>query len=253
MNLEYSKSVNLGDSLSPVVVNWMLGKQGIDPCKSVDGTKHLFAVGSVLGWGVFDACVWGSGIHVPSMVDVIKKLKGVRKLDVRAVRGPHTRRALIQAGYSCPDVYGDPAILMPLIYNPVPTERANKPLLILNHANSTEEIGEYLDEVDLLNIKTVDYISFMNQLVTAKCVISASLHGIILAEAYGIPCIYLSLGKMVQKQEMKFADWYSSTGRDKYPKANSLSEALCMAPADLPDLTEMQTELQNSFPYDLWE
>lgn len=40
-------------------------------------------------------------------------------LDIRSVRGPVTRNILMDLGYDVPSVYGDPAILLPLFYNPI--------------------------------------------------------------------------------------------------------------------------------------
>ena len=77
------------------------------------------------------------------------------------------------------------------------------------------------------------------------------MHGIILAETYGIPAIFLNQG--ISDQSMKFLDWYYSTGRTNIKMASSVSEALKMKPMELPDLSKMQEELIRVFPYDLWE
>lgn len=39
-----------------------------------------------------------------------------QKIDVRAVRGPETRRILISMGYGCPEIYGDSVVLLPIFY-----------------------------------------------------------------------------------------------------------------------------------------
>ena len=122
VNLEYFRdAVNLGDYLSLVICQHMLELHKLSfDSNSVDGkTKHMMAVGSILGGrGEFDATVWGSGIRSISSIRNIAIRKFYKKLDIRAVRGPLTREALLSCGYKCPEVYGDPAVLMPMIYSP---------------------------------------------------------------------------------------------------------------------------------------
>lgn len=68
-----------------------------------------------------DAVVWGTGCtkEPEKNINNIIHQKYMRKLDVRAVRGPKTKGALDKLGIKCPEVYGDPAMLMPLIYQPI--------------------------------------------------------------------------------------------------------------------------------------
>ena len=82
--------------------------------------------------------------------------------------------------------------------------------------------------------------------------ISSALHGIILAECYGIPAVFLRQG--VEREEMKYLDWYRSTGRETFSIADSLEEALRIPPSPMPDeekLEEMRKNLFQAFP-DLW-
>lgn len=100
-------------------------------------------------------------------------------------------------------------------------------------------------------MNTTDYRKVIDQIVNSKKIISSSLHGIILAEAYGIPAVFLNSG--MDNEKMKFFDWYLSTGRTEIKVANSLDEALHMKPMSLPNLNGMRMKLIRSFPYDLWE
>ena len=215
---------NLGDSLGEVIIKFLLRQKGIDIDKPVSKTKHFYCVGTNIHGAYQSATIWGSGIYPSrSKIDFfLQKLSG-RKLDVRAVRGPLTKQVLEQYGFKCPEIFGDPAILMPLIYLP-----------------ATE--------------KKKDYIvipQFINEIIASKMVYTSSLHGIILAEAYGVPAVlYRSLEKW---KDFKFLDYYYSTGRKNIKIAESLEEAMEMEPLPLPDLSEMQKGLLDTFPYDLWE
>lgn len=70
--------------------------------------------------------VWGTGIHFIEDIIKVANDKNSRLLDIRAVRGPLTKRALEMAGYICPNIFGDPAILMPLIYTPKVTQKKER-------------------------------------------------------------------------------------------------------------------------------
>ena len=253
VNLEwYKDDVNLGDYLSTVIYKYMLSRHSIDESAKSSGkkTKHLMAVGSILGGsGDFDATVWGSGIRNFSSVRGLCRKKIYQKLDVRAVRGPFTRDALLQCGIKCPKVYGDPAVLMPLIYKPEVKEKSGT-VLILHFLTPPSQYTER-EDVTLLNIQTEDYKSFIDAIASADKVISSSLHGIILAEAYGIPAVFLRKG--IESETIKFFDWYYSTGRNNIVVCSDLEEAMSVKPMPLPELAEIRTKLIEAFPYDLWE
>ena len=245
VNLDYwDESNNLGDTLSPVVVNYMLGLRNINPDTKIDKKKHLYAIGSVLTAGIQDATVWGSGVLNAKLTYRLEK----RKLDVRAVRGPVTRAILIDYGYSVPEVYGDPAIIMPEIYKAVPLKNKKKYGLITHKDYILNEKYEE-NKIVQLNIHTDDYQKFLDQLVSVDVVISSSLHGIILAEAYGVPAILLK----PQIDIVKYYDYYYSTERIDFPMADSIEQAMQLKPVELPKLDDLRVKLKEAFPYDLYK
>lgn len=231
---------NVGDMLSPVVVEYLCEKNNIPSPSRTEKTNHLYAIGSIIDGGYQDAVIWGSGL-----------LRGkdkywwrsLRKLDIRAVRGPLTRQVMLNNGYDCPEVYGDPAILMPLFYHPANEEKRYAyrvvPHMVYGSAYP-----------NVLSPQTADWKQFIEELVQSELVISSSLHGIILAEAYGIPAILLNDHDM---NLFKYRDYYHSTGRFEIPVARSVDEALRMTPLPVPDLTHMQESLIKAFPADLWK
>lgn len=267
VNIEHSTLKNAGDVLGPVIVEWMLHKKNIDPMKKVRHTKHLMTVGSIIGRGRFDTTVWGSGIlktKGDNRLEMYKKIYH-KKIDFRAVRGPFTRKIVLKYGYTCPEIYGDPAVLMPLIYCPNIEDKQYDISVILHHrteiANeSFSDEGNYMLRIDpqlvekhhlhFIDPKTDNYKYFIDEIVKSKMIISSSLHGIILAESYGIPCVFLNWG--MDDQPTKFYDWYSSTGRE-LTCCRSLAQAIECCPPDLPDVSVLQKNLMDSFPYDLWE
>ncbi|MCD7954219.1 MAG: polysaccharide pyruvyl transferase family protein [Lachnospiraceae bacterium] len=256
VNLEWVDNNNLGDELAPVIYNWMLEKRQIQPNQYARKTIHLMTVGSMVGTWNFDATIWGSGIHTFSNVSKLSRLRHIQKFDIRAVRGPVTRSALMSCGHICPEIYGDPAVLMPFIYVPDNLEK-KYPLSVVLHYRAGDEwktLGSFEGcELRYLNIGTNNYKQYIDEMVLSEKIISSSLHGIILAETYGIPAIFLDTGGYVNEALMKYYDWYYSTGRYSVKVARSLEEAIKMEPMQLPELDRMRENLLEAFPYDLWK
>ena len=235
------KVENVGDFLSTVVFDYMLKQKGICHDQVVNHTAHLYAIGSIIQGGAQNAVIWGSGLK-HGVKDISPLVRLTRKLDVRLVRGPETRNALLGRGYKCPLKFGDPAILMPLIYQPKEMEK--KDYLVVLHFKTQYDLPNAITPL------TEDYQSFMDKIYNSKLVISSSLHGIILAEAYGIPAILL---KDTETENMfKYNDYYHSTGRYDFPVTQTIEEALSIIPPSVPNFTEMRKDIMSSFPYDLW-
>lgn len=251
VNLEYwQKSTNIGDTLAPVICDWMLAQRGLRPDAKVKKTRHLLTVGSILAERRIpcDAVVWGTGIHYFSAVSKIAFWRKLRKLDIRAVRGPVTKTILACNGYKCPDIFGDPAILMPRIYVPEGVKKVSGRTTLIRHFLSADLKAPA--DVEPLDTRTDDYRAFIDAICASEKVISSSLHGIILAESYGVPTVFLQ--ENMSEQLIKFYDWYYSTGRTNIRFAYSVEEAMAMEPMPLPELERMRDGLMESFPYDLW-
>lgn len=253
VNLHYhhENNHNLGDDLSPVVVDYMLRKKGLSLNSSTTKTKHLYSIGSILFFGHQNATVWGSGLLTkPRAGHNLLHTKLFRKLDIRSVRGPFTQAELEKRGFKCPSIYGDPGCLMPLIYTP--NVEKNLDYLVIPHHINENELKNLVPKENFISIMTDDYKSVIDKICSAKKVISCSLHGIILAESYGIPTVFYNCRENLY--DFKYLDWYHSTGRTEWPAATELEEAIAMNLNSYSiDLTKMQNKLIDSFPYDLWE
>lgn len=189
--------------------------------------------------------VWGSGMEEEAPW---YRMPAIYNYDIRAVRGPLTRAALLHRGFRCPEIYGDPAVLLPLFYKPAALPKRD--FVVVKHKDSV--IPEGYPEVDIMTHNMFDTI---DQMVNAKLVISGSLHGLIIAEAYGVPAIFVT--QMADRwgwgKFFKYKDWYASTGRaTNFPIAATIEEALSMPIPPVPDLSAMQQRLLDAFPIDLW-
>ena len=254
-HLYQNQPYNLGDTLGRVIVAAMLGQKGISIDQWIPNKKHLYVVGSNIFGGsekgnYQDATIWGSGIlKIPARREAFAQRLSRRKLDVRAVRGPLTRDVLLRFGHHCPEVYGDPAILMPLFYKPA-EEKKYKYIVVPQFVYEYRFRQAHPDE-KAVSMNTNDYRSVIDEIAASEIVYTSSLHGIILAEAYGVPAVFFrELKKVI---DFKYLDYYYSTGRKDIKIAESFEEALHMTPPPLPDLSGLRQGLLDSFPYDLWD
>lgn len=239
---------NVGDLLSKVVWEWLCNRSGVNPNKLCLKTRKVAVIGSVLSFvGGGKTTVYGAGLMTEKSVLCLNNpMKGV-KLDVRAVRGPLTARALEDAGLPTSNVYGDPAILMPLIYMPKVRKIPGKVVIIPHHSKIERYKGKY-DNV--LDTYTSNWKDFIKEIMSADKVISSSLHGIILAEAYGVPCVMLN---DYPGEIFKYEDYYYSTGRHVIPICETIEEGICNSGGEINEnLSSMQSALLSVFPIDIF-
>lgn len=237
--------VNVGDHLSKVIVEAMLALRDQELLHKQDRSLRLFAIGSVLHNARDGETVWGSGINAK----IPEAQHRFRALDVRAVRGPLTRQWLMDRGIPVPEIYGDPALLMPMFYSKELIGAPGKaPFVVIPHFNEApEKYAAYQKRLLLPNMKP---LAFVRALLGAETVVSSSLHGVILAEAYGIPAIYLDSGN--GENRFKYDDYYAGTGRASWRSGRTVEECLDLGGNGPFDLHGIQAALRKAFPYDLW-
>lgn len=227
---------NVGDLLSVVLFDFLLSEKNIS--KWSFHTKRLSLIGSIIQFISAKTIVFGSGFLDSKSIDVFKAKKP--SLDIKAVRGPLTAEALRCLGYAVPYIYGDPAILMPYFYKPA--KKIHMDYLVIPHYSKLDKYKGY----NTLSTLTNDWRDFIDSIYSVDIVISSSLHGIILAEAYGILAVFLN--DTESEDIFKYKDYYYSTGRKNFVICNTVEEGLLLATqVYLPDLKEMQERLLNNF------
>ena len=247
---------NLGDALGFIVTSYMLEKRGLSLDSWIKDRKHFASIGSNVFSSFQHLTFWGGGALCQPSQHYDKKMRLFRfllrnpfsKFDFRAVRGPLTRELVLKYGHKCPEVYGDPAILMPYIYTP--HCKITHDFLAIPQFYTEAEFRQKHPDVFVMSMNTNDYKTIIDAIASSKKVVTSSLHGIILTEAYGVPAVfYRGLAKEI---DFKYMDYYYSTNRSEVKIAESFEEALSMEPLPLPDLKSLQEGLLKSFPYDLW-
>ena len=192
---------NFGDLLAPLIVKRLSGRCVTSHQRNFRRRK-LFALGSSLGAARDGDMLWGTGSK--------GSRPKARRLDVRAVRGPKTRALLREYGIDCPEVFGDPAMLMPWVYAPDDAP-IRSGIGIIPHYKD-HQLVRSLQGVDLRWISVMDHpLRVIDAIRCCEVVLSSSLHGLVLAEAYGIPACFMETPVQVR---LKYEDYYAATGRD---------------------------------------
>lgn len=206
---------NWGDDVNRVLIEFISGKKIIPArCKSMSH-PHYICIGSVLQWYADkNAIVWGTGL--------IKKTEVKECRRICAVRGPLTRQELIRQGHSCPEVYGDPALLFPRYYNP-PIKKRFKIGIIPHYSEIDKPIVKQLIQQQgfhFINIKHYGkWSNFIDEILSCEYIISSSLHGCIISDAYNIPNIWCKFSEYEAEGDwFKFKDYYQSVHKKiEYP------------------------------------
>jgi len=204
-----SDNRNWGDKINPFLVQHLSDKNVVHP-DDVINFRFLnvhTCIGSVVEHLRFEGVhLWGPGIISES--SAIK----IYPANIHAVRGPLTRQRLLDEGYDCPDIYGDPALLLPKYYQP--KVEKNIELGIVPHYidKENEEILRLKEEgaciIDVFSGES----EFIDKINRCKRIVSSSLHGLIVADAYGISSKWMKASDNIFGDEFKYHDYYESIG-----------------------------------------
>ena len=116
---------NFGDEMSWHVVARLLERYGksavaLEPCTGQRRYAcRVLAIGSILHLARDGDIVWGSGLNGKIGVSGYD----FSAIQFRAVRGPLTREFVQRNGGVCPEIYGDPGLLVPALFPELLSER----------------------------------------------------------------------------------------------------------------------------------
>ncbi|KAA5822437.1 polysaccharide pyruvyl transferase family protein [Algibacter amylolyticus] len=214
IKLQKKPKENYGDLLGKYLVEKISSKKVIW-CKPANFYIQDFfspiyvTIGSVLTHVNKKCIVWGSGI--------ISKEYKIKKAAFLAVRGPQTRKHLIDQGFSVPEIYGDPALLLPKYYNPK-VEKEYK-FGIIPHYRDFKKVNEFYKDQEgvlLIDLMTNDVETTTDLFLKCDKIVSSSLHGIIVAHTYGIPAVWQKFSDDVFGDDIKYQDYFESVNIKPY-------------------------------------
>lgn len=284
---------NFGDALNPYIIEKLTGKDavfvdiyyfGLGPLlftktATYDFLNHkinlasfirylfyyfiskpviLVAVGSILQLVKSrNIIVWGAGV-------IAENVSKFSKADFRAVRGKCTQAVIKKQGYTPPKITGDPAILLPLLFQPECSKKYK--IGIIPHFIHYSDL-QGLETDDVLIVNLLDPIEkVIADINSCEFTLSSSLHGIIVSHAYSIPSLWVTSDRnKLDGDDIKFADYFSSVNLKIYPPIDMFSIADRITDIEellksyieenkIPSqdiIKEIQIGLLRSFPYKL--
>lgn len=238
-------AINFGDYLSfkmvERIVDGPVANCGKKHCK----IRTLFASGSLYYFAREDDVIWGTGING---LKLSKSDYTFTWLDIRSVRGPLTAEFLwTHFQLKAPEIYGDPALLTPYFFPEF--QRKENPTydyIIIPHYREENLFPKEL--YPNVVYPTDPWDEVIGKILDSKFVISSALHGLIVAEAYGIPARYLRITE--REPFFKYMDYYQGTNRPNFRFATSVDEALLMG-GEVPFECDLE-KIYDAFPFDYW-
>lgn len=285
IRLSYWDGINLGDALSPFIVSELSGEKvshfNSDTDLSIGSLwrkiyqaikhgslrevcyafgcfhKNIMAIGSMLEHANKNTIVWGSGFIAPNGICKTKR--------IRAVRGKCTVSQLKSLGYDTSKVVlGDPALLLPLVIKP--SETQTRFIGIIPHWREIENFISMYGDEHVIDIRTTDIKHFVNEVTSCKHILASSLHGLIIAHAYGIPALLIEKKKEKEFGYFKYDDYFSSVNIESgkcvsidgnllnnHQRLESLFEEYAKNALPQVDICAMQIALLNAAPFPLKE
>lgn len=247
----HGDSKNFGDALNVPFVSYLSNKKVLLSkhirIKNLRHDEYYSVIGSIIQWLKDGSIIWGSGFISDKNINIPKSVR------VHAVRGPLTRGVFLKNNIDCPEIYGDPALLLPFVYYPeikkefevgfIPhyTDKNNK--FLKAHKNSSL----------IIDVETgQNYKIFINQMLSCKGIVTSSLHGLILAHAYKIPVLWVKYSNNITGGNFKFNDYFLSVNKNiieplYIDKVYKLEELMNMM--DREEISFNYSDLVNACPF----
>lgn len=234
IKLNYCQNNNFGDELSPYLIEKITGRKALH----YTGEKKigsLYAIGSIINYEEIRSggLIWGSGVMtrkslklfpylfpvnrtIPKLIRRIKDNKEI-SCDIRLIRGRLSRNLLLEEKVNCPEIFGDPAIVVRRFYTPsVPSEPRYDFGLICHKSQEglieqkvVEKHGGCLISIQRQGERELE--KFISEINLCKKIFSSSLHGLMMGHVYGVPAQWVQVKnkKIHRDQEFKFYDYFT--------------------------------------------
>ncbi len=226
-----TKRNNLGDDLNKDFFEACSGKVIVRAEYTPSFIKKRIGVYSLVGSVLEYVCkqpeavtVWGTGFKYKNS-DLTPA--DIARHKYLAVRGPLSRDIILRNGGDCPPIYGDPIILLSK-YMPLKIEKKYKYGVIPHKLDfNRSAVHNFADRPNYRLINIFNYSSWLElikEILSCDYILSSSLHGIIIADSYKIPNIWVRFSDFVDGDGFKFNDYF--LGAKKYAECVDCSRLL---------------------------
>lgn len=210
-------TINYGDDISPFIVERISGRPvehtSLERCDLI-ATGSLLDRAAMRRWkrlarlNFRPLFVWGSGSLQPLP-------PAPRNLVVEAVRGPRTRDAM---GLPRTLPIGDPALLLSAFINR-PQKRYRWGIIPHVSDRNHPMVAElqYQPGARVIDLTDPDTVGTAALIASCHFVASSSLHGLITADSFGVPNVWLKLSDALDGGDWKFVDYFESVRRATSP------------------------------------
>jgi pyruvyltransferase len=233
---------NLGDQLSAIIVA-ALTKRSVSHVNFDSQDTRLTAIGSIGHQQTAGTVhIWGTGFG-----SWVRNAQGARgpfhgfpdvNYVVHALRGPFSHKILANLGVDAPAIFGDPVWFLPRVMPERPAPRHE--LGVVMHISELAEKNPRASPSPALlkyeaglndHVKLIStyhdpswggFKQKLEEILSCRRIISRSLHGMLIAEAYGIPCAFgpntfygvrhVSVEEGSNIVDPRFADAYAGYG-----------------------------------------
>lgn len=216
IKLNYCQNNNFGDELSPYLIEKITGRKALH-YTGENKIGSLYAIGSIINYEEIRSggLIWGSGVMtrkslklfpylfpvnrtIPKLIRRIKDNKEI-SCDIRLIRGRLSRNLLLEEKVNCPEIFGDPAIVVRRFYTPsVPSEPRYDFGLICHKSQEglieqkvVEKHGGCLISIQRQGERELE--KFISEINLCKKIFSSSLHGLMMGHVYGVPAQWVQV------------------------------------------------------------
>lgn len=257
----WDQKKNFGDLIGPWLVQKISGRQVVNTMWEEEGrdAPGLLTVGSLLhSLRRPGLDVWGAGSMMTLNAAYVERLSGRRPRKIHAIRGWRTYKELsTKLGWDVPKVYGDPALLLPRFHRPRQGGVAAGRIAIVPHYFHKaifDSAGPEFHVVDVARDPEV----VVDEIASSRACISTSLHGVIVAHAYGVPWTWLRVADHpLRGDTFKFEDFFTVMDRSAVSAVSMAKEDCSKEPllriandATVPRNKFSFDDLLESFPHD---
>lgn len=210
---------NWGDDLNYYLINKLVGRPIIfyHSFKFAHwlNLKNYLCIGTLLdatNYSNSQTIVWGTGVSG-------QERTFIHPNNILAVRGPKTKEFCNRYNVPCPETFGDPALLLPLVYKPTIKQKKYKLGIIPHVVDFDQSIinkirNAYQDIILIIDFANYKYwTDIIDQICSCERILSSSLHGLITSDAYQVPSCWIEISGNISGGYFKFYDYASSVGR----------------------------------------